>query len=125
MKRFIITTAALFLATSVAACDAPIDEESELRAAEIDVESGEGMEEFDTFDEDGESVSAACPPDGAYTTTINPGFTEGWVEYWSMDVSDCNGRGAIRGFCPSSMGGTMFNNQCGCGCVWSDDGGMQ
>ncbi len=124
MKRLIITSATLLLTVSTAACDEPIEEGNELRAAEI-VDSGEGMDEFDTLDGDAQSVAVSCPPDGAYTTTSNPGFTEGWVEYWSIAVADCNGRSAIRGYCPSSMGGTPFNNQCGCGCVWSDDGGMQ
>lgn len=125
MKRFIITTATLLLSVSAVACEEPVDEENELRAAEIDVDSGEGMEEFDTVDGEGDSVAVSCPPDGAYTTNSNPGFTEGWVEYWSTVPAECNGRSAIRGNCPSSMGGMTFNNQCGCGCVWSDDGGMQ
>jgi len=125
MKRFIITSATLLLAISTAGCDEPVEDGMELRAAEVDVESGEGMDEFDTLDGDGESIAVSCPPDGAYTTTSNPGFTEGWVEYWSIVVGECNGRSAIRGYCPSSMGGTTFNNQCGRGCVWSDDGGMQ
>jgi len=112
MKRFIITTAALLLVTVSTACDEPVEDGAELRAADIDPVA-----------EDAESV--ACPPDGAYSNGNNPGFPVGWVEYWTTDPGQCNGRGAIRGYCPSSMGGTTFNNLCGCGCVWDDDGGMQ
>jgi|GEM_PF-2532466 len=123
MKRIIITMATTLLCTSLVACDGPIDEESELRAAELDVDP-EDLDADEVVDEDGNTVSLACPADGGWTAGY-PNFSLGTAEYWSMDTAECNGRKAIRGFCPSSMGGTTFNNQCGCGCVWSDNGGMQ
>ncbi len=106
MKRIIITMATAFLSTSLVACEEPIDEETELREADLDLDPEElDAEEIDLDEvpvEDGESIGVACPNDGAWTANY-PGFALGWAEYWTTDVSQCNGRKAIRGFCPSSM----------------------
>jgi hypothetical protein len=122
MKRIIIALSAFSLSLGLAACDEPMDEEElMLREAELDEDAdgvvGEGMEEEESVDE----ASRPCPNPGS-NVSGHPDFADGLVEYWSFDPGECNGRLTIRKFCPSSGGGNMFNNACGCGCVWNDSG---